>query len=110
MLGTNDVGSINADTYKNNLQTIINQLKAATIKKIVLSIPPYYHTTGSATASVDANQNIRIAEYQTKIDELVAENDGIVVSGDRQAFPRFEVHQDEVNVYYNSTNIHPGTS
>jgi lysophospholipase L1-like esterase len=70
MLGTNDskvAENISVDDYKTNLSTIIEQLKAAEIKKIILNEPPYIIPQGQR----DSTSISKMTGYIAAIDELV---------------------------------------
>ena len=85
MLGTNDAKAsvgITADIYKNNMQTLINNLKADGVRLVILNYPPALFSTSGGW---DAGSPSLLAQFVAKIDELVAENGGFVVLGDTAA-------------------------
>ncbi|MDR3169409.1 MAG: GDSL-type esterase/lipase family protein [Candidatus Peribacteria bacterium] len=85
-LGANDAnlyGGISGEDYKINMQTIIDTLKNnAPIKHVIIS-SPIYSTYGYT-------DNTKIQAYHSVIQELVAENSGFVLGGDRNAYEWFE--------------------
>ncbi|MDR2541258.1 MAG: GDSL-type esterase/lipase family protein [Candidatus Peribacteria bacterium] len=81
MLGANDViYGVDTNQYKDNLQNLINQIKNAGIKHVILSCPTYSTTRDS----------VQLATHCDKIKELVAENSGYVLLGDTQAYDYFK--------------------
>jgi lysophospholipase L1-like esterase len=106
MLGTNDskvAENISIDDYTTNLETIINQLKLAGIKKIILNEPPYIISKENGGNSQWDNTSItKMTGYIAAIDPLV---DGEqVLRGDTQAYAYFEANQTEL-----PDKIHPNT-
>lgn len=101
MLWTNDskvAENISVQEYKDNLLIIINQLKTAGFKKIILNKPPYIIPQGQR----DVTSISKMSWYIAAIDELT---DGeIVIYGDTQAYEYFEANQSEL-----PDKIHPNT-
>jgi lysophospholipase L1-like esterase len=91
MLGTNDCGSILTADYKSNLQTIIDRLHIAGIRKVILQNSIY--RVGCAA---------RLPEYHAAIAELVTENNGYVLQGDTSAYEYFANNQAELG-----DGVHP---
>jgi lysophospholipase L1-like esterase len=92
MLGVNDASAgVETATYKSNLQTIIDSLKSAGLRQVILQDPIW---------RVDAGQ--RLLEYQTAIAELVAENGGYVLQGDTAAYDYFAANQSQLG-----DGVHP---
>ncbi|MDR2523971.1 MAG: GDSL-type esterase/lipase family protein [Candidatus Nomurabacteria bacterium] len=91
MLGANDaeIGVKNSvATYKTNMQTIIDTLKNAGIRQVILSYPTYFGISGGRDAE---SQALNLA-YQTAVDDLVSENGGFALLGDTSAYAWFEAN------------------
>jgi hypothetical protein len=94
MLGANDAENgvkFSTGVYKSNMENIIETLKDAGMKKIILSYPTYIVIPSSIR---DQESLALIIAYQEVIDELV---DGeTVLLGDVEAFDYFSGHQNEL--------------
>ncbi|MDR0651568.1 MAG: hypothetical protein LBG59_09590 [Candidatus Peribacteria bacterium] len=75
MLGSNDANNnfqISSGEYKQNLQIMIDTLKDAGVRQVILQNPIYRDTT-------DRAHKQRLLDYQTSIEELIIENGGYVL-------------------------------
>jgi lysophospholipase L1-like esterase len=87
MLGTNDSKaseSITPTDYKNNMQQIIDQLKTAGVKNVIVSYPAIAFLNDESTPIA------KLQSFIAVIPELVSENDGFVRLGDTQAYDYFQ--------------------
>ncbi|HEY0965670.1 MAG TPA: SGNH/GDSL hydrolase family protein [Candidatus Saccharimonadales bacterium] len=96
MLGTNDVTTtrrVSPITYYNNLQHIINQLKAAGFKRVVLARPIYFSPQHNTNRDQQSLNTLADGYYQA-LQALVLKNHGYVLMGDTQAYEWFKNHYD----------------
>lgn len=105
MLGANDARNDNhnsKDQYKIYMQHIINRLKSAGFRQVILNYPIYF---GLSTIRDKESQELNIM-YQQAIDELVLENDGYVLLGDITGYMWFMSNYDDAIVGGTDT-VHP---
>jgi len=91
MLGANDArydAHYSAESYKDQMQTIINRLRTAGFRHVILNYSIYF---GFSSIRDALSQKLNI-EYQTAIDELVTENTGFVSAGDASAYDWFKIN------------------
>jgi lysophospholipase L1-like esterase len=93
MLGTNDAKTatqVSPSTYRANVLSIINSLKASGFMKIILNYQPYI-VPGSGTGSWDASSDVALQNYQTQLLSLV-DNVNVFI-GDKTAYTYFQANQ-----------------
>jgi lysophospholipase L1-like esterase len=107
MLGTNDAaGNVLSGVYKTNMQTIIDTLKSAGIKHILISGIPYIATNDLNNGDVSTQiKDASVRAYQQANAELVAENAGFVLSGDTEAYQWFKDNQNELANDYHPNSV-----
>jgi lysophospholipase L1-like esterase len=104
MLGTNDANTVYNDdpaatpaSYKVHIQAIVDALKVAGIKHVILSNPPY-------NSNGNHNLNYLKTDYPAMLDEIAADSHGFVLRGDQTAYDYFESHPDQL-----ADGTHPTT-
>lgn len=100
-LGTNDVGTVDAATYKTNMQSLVNALLTAGYSKVYLQTPPWINVAGLTGWNADSNEKLR--QYSDKLAEL--HNGTTVFFCGRYALDYFSQHPAEL-----SDDLHPGNT
>lgn len=101
MIGTNDAKTLTATpqaTYQSNVLSTITALKAAGFNKIFLNYSPYIVPGGQW----DSNSDVLLVQYQTAINNLIANDPTHVFQGDTTAYSFFFANQSLL-----SDGVHP---
>ncbi len=96
-LGTNDSACkgptgapVSAETYKQNIQTIIDSLHAHFPKAEIILHHPLWYSPNTHNSAIYLKEGLdRLQTYSPEIKKLAKENKGFVIEGDKKGFDIF---------------------